>query len=227
MTTFVFQDSNDISEIDRKKAEHERVKAETQRIENEESRKLDEENRKSSETTRQEFYENTAIPLVENLRDFDSQITKIANDFDEAVANVTNGNENATNSEIVQARNGEINLNKRLDKFDSQLSEIHPDSIDKLVEGKVNENVNSILNIFKDGVLTDVEKKLLQEKKETLLREKTDILAQVEIMKQSEMLIDTNELTVLIQSETNYIRSINNLIIIIDKLLEEGGKKNG
>lgn len=227
MTTFVFQDSNDISEIDRKKAEHERVKAETQRIENEESRKLDEENRKSSETTRQEFYENTAIPLVENLRDFDSQITKIANDFDEAVANVTNGNENATNSEIVQARNGEINLNKRLDKFDSQLSEIHPDSIDKIVEGKVNENVNSILNIFKDGVLTDVEKKLLQEKKETLLREKTDILAQVEIMKQSEMLIDTNELTVLIQSETNYIRSINNLIIIIDKLLEEGGKKNG
>ena len=82
MTTFVFQDSNDISEIDRKKAEHERVKAETQRIENEESRKLDEENRKSSETTRQEFYENTAIPLVENLRDFDSQITKNTKEID-------------------------------------------------------------------------------------------------------------------------------------------------
>ncbi|AIY85332.1 BNR/Asp-box repeat family protein (plasmid) [Clostridium baratii str. Sullivan] len=53
-----------------------------------------------------------------------SQLTEIANDFDEAVANVTNGNENATNSEIVQARGGKVNLNKRLDDFDSQLSDI-------------------------------------------------------------------------------------------------------
>lgn len=60
----------------------------------------------------------------EKIEKFSSQVTEIANDFDEAVANVTNGNENATNSEIVQARGGEVNLNKRLDKFDSQLSDI-------------------------------------------------------------------------------------------------------
>lgn len=227
MTTFIFQDANGKSEIERKNAEYERVESEKKRKINETERINNEEIRRATEEERVDFYENTAKPLVEDLANYDSQVANIQNEFDKVVANVTNGNESATNSEIVQARGGEINLNKRLDKFDAQLSEIHPDSIDKLVEGKVNENVNSILNIFKDGVLTDVEKKLLQEKKETLLREKTDILAQVEIMKQSEMLIDTNELTVLIQSETNYIRSINNLIIIIDKLLEEGGKKNG
>lgn len=108
---------------------------------------------------------------------------------------------------------------------------IHSTPIDKVIEDNVNEivdeTVNSILDVFKDGILTDVEKKLLQEKKETLLREKADILAQVEIMKQSEMLIDTTELTDLINSETNYINSIENLIIIIDKLLEEGGESNG
>lgn len=103
---------------------------------------------------------------------------------------------------------------------------INSNTIDEVIEDSVNTTVNSILDIFKDGVLSDVEKKILKEKKETLLREKADILAQVEIMKQSEMLIDTNELTDLIQSEINYISSIDNLIIIIDKLLE-GGENNG
>ena len=103
---------------------------------------------------------------------------------------------------------------------------IQSNTIDKVIEENVNETLNSILDIFKDGVLNDVEKQILKEKKEVLLREKTDILAQVEIMKQSEMLIDTNELTDLIQSEINYISSIDNLIIIIDKLLE-GGENNG
>lgn len=51
------------------------------------------------------------------------KIDKVINDYDKAIANLTNGNESATNSEIVQARNGEVNLNSRLDKFDSQLSE--------------------------------------------------------------------------------------------------------
>lgn len=75
--------------------------------------------------------------------------------------------------------------------------------------------------------VTDVEKKLLQEKKEVLLREKTGILAQVEVMKQNGTLIGTTELTDLVNSETNYVSSINNLIIIIDKLIEERGKNNG
>ena len=49
------------------------------------------------------------------------QYETIASEFDKAVANVTNGNENVTNSEIVQARGKEVNLNARLTKFDSQL----------------------------------------------------------------------------------------------------------
>lgn len=103
---------------------------------------------------------------------------------------------------------------------------IHSTTIDKVIDDSVNTTVNSVLDIFKDGVLTDVEKKILKEKRENLLREKTDILAQTEIIKQSEMLIDTTELADLIKSETNYISSIDNLIIIIDKLLE-GGENNG
>ena len=82
------------------------------------------------------------------------------------------------------------------------------------------------MDIFKDGVLSDVEKKILKEKKENLLREKADILAQTEIIKQSTMLVNTSELIDLKQSESNYISSIDNLVAIIDKLLE-GGESNG
>lgn len=53
-----------------------------------------------------------------------AQYETIASEFDKAVANVTNGNENVTNSEIVQARGEEVNLNARLTKFDSQLENI-------------------------------------------------------------------------------------------------------
>lgn len=86
------------------------------------------------------------------------------------------------------------------------------------------DSVNSILDIFKDGVLTDVEKKILKEKRENLLREKADVLAQTEVIKRSELLINTVELIDLINSEANYVKSVDNLVAIIDKLLE-GGKK--
>jgi hypothetical protein len=103
---------------------------------------------------------------------------------------------------------------------------IHSTPIENVIEDNVESTVNSILNVFKDGVLTDIERRLLEEKRENLLKEKADILAQVEIIKQSEMLIDTTELSDLKKSESNYINSINNLIAIIDKLLE-GGNING
>lgn len=103
---------------------------------------------------------------------------------------------------------------------------IHSTSIDKVIDDSVNTTVNSILDIFKDGVISDVEKKILKEKKENLLREKADILAQTEIIKQSTMLVNTSELINLKQSESNYISSIDNLVAIIDKLLE-GGENNG
>ena len=103
---------------------------------------------------------------------------------------------------------------------------IHSTTIDKVIDDSVNTTVNSILDIFKDGVISDVEKKILKEKKENLLREKADILAQTEIIKQSTMLVNTSELIDLKQSESNYINSIDNLVAIIDKLLE-GGENNG
>ena len=54
----------------------------------------------------------------------EQKIDRVINDYNDAISNLTNGNENATNSEIVQARNGEVNLNRRLDKFDSKLDTI-------------------------------------------------------------------------------------------------------
>lgn len=60
-----------------------------------------------------------------DMTDFENKINEqyehIASEFDKAVANVTNGNENVTNSEIVQARGKEVNLNARLTKIDSRL----------------------------------------------------------------------------------------------------------
>lgn len=53
----------------------------------------------------------------------EQKIDRVIKDYNDAISNLTNGNENATNSEIVQARNGEVNLNRRLDKFDLKLSE--------------------------------------------------------------------------------------------------------
>ena len=46
------------------------------------------------------------------------------NNYDKAVANITNGNENATNSEIVQARGTFTNLNSRLDDFSSKINDL-------------------------------------------------------------------------------------------------------
>lgn len=76
------------------------------------------------------------------------------------------------------------------------------------------------------GISVNTKNEILKEKKENILREKLGILSQVEIMKQSELLRNTVELTNLKQSENNYIGSINNLINIIDTLLE-GGENNG
>lgn len=103
---------------------------------------------------------------------------------------------------------------------------IHSTPIGEVIDDNVNTVVNSVLDMFKDGVLSDVEKKILKEKKENLLIEKADILAQTEIIKQSEMLIDTTELANLKQSENDYISSIDNLVAIIDKFLK-GGDING
>ena len=90
-------------------------------------------------------------------------------------------------------------------------------SVTKKIEDRL-DAVDSQLEQIK----TNTKNEILKEKKENILREKLGILSQVEIMKQSELLINTAELINLKQSESNYINSINNLIAIIDKLLEGG-----
>ncbi|AEW47851.1 hypothetical protein F398_gp19 [Clostridium phage phi24R] len=51
----------------------------------------------------------------------EQKIDRVINDYNDAISNLTNGNETVTNSEIVQARKGEVNLNKRLDKIDETM----------------------------------------------------------------------------------------------------------
>ena len=104
-------------------------------------------------------------------------------------------------SEVIDARKGEASLRAKIDVIDEDIK-----------------NVSSQLAQIK----TNPKNEILKEKKENILREKLGILSQVEIMKQSELLINTAELINLKQSESNYINSINNLIAIIDKLLEGG-----
>lgn len=88
---------------------------------NEEVRKKKEEERIAAEQQRQANFETMQQENNSFKERIDAQYDNIASEFDKAVANVTNGNENATNSEIVQARGKEVNLNARLTKFDSQL----------------------------------------------------------------------------------------------------------
>lgn len=166
-----------------------------------------------------EFFESAAIKdaLIEELRLDRGWIgTLRGNYIDARELSVTDGNDKRT---LYIDSFGDVDLDVRSLK-------IHSTSIDKVIDDSVNTTVNSILDVFKDGVLTDVEKKILKDKKGNLLREKADILAQTEIIKQSEMLVNTTELIDLKQSESNYISSINNLVAIIDKLLE-GGESNG
>ena len=109
-----------------------------------------------------------------------------------------NGNENVSVTKKIE---------DRLDAVDSQLEQI---------------KTNTKNEILLEQIKTNTKNEILKEKKENILREKLGILSQVEIMKQSELLINTAELINLKQSESNYINSINNLIAIIDKLLEGG-----
>lgn len=80
--------------------------------------KINEFNQKTEE------YKNEVVEYQGEVKKFQNIANSLQTQFDEAVANITNGVESATNSEIVQARGGEVNLNRRLDKFDSQLEHI-------------------------------------------------------------------------------------------------------
>ncbi|WP_294131756.1 GDSL-type esterase/lipase family protein [uncultured Clostridium sp.] len=88
---------------------------------NEEVRKENEVGRVAAEQQRQDNFNSMKLENDNFKKGINEQYEDIATEFDKVIANVTNGNESATNSEIVQARGKEVNLNARLDNFDEQL----------------------------------------------------------------------------------------------------------
>lgn len=88
---------------------------------NEEVRKENEVGRVAAEQQRQDNFNSMKLENDNFKKGINEQYEDIVTEFDKVIANVTNGNENATNSEIVQARGKEVNLNARLDNFDEQL----------------------------------------------------------------------------------------------------------
>lgn len=106
--------------------------------ENEDIRIKNEKDRVAAEITREE--RNKEISL---------KCTKMADDYNKALANVTNGNESATNSEIVQARGKSVNLGARLDGIDSQLSE-KANEIDVYNKDVVDNKVWNMANMGQD-----------------------------------------------------------------------------
>lgn len=81
------------------------------------------------------------------------QYEDIVTEFDKVIANVTNGNENATNSEIVQARGKEVNLNARLDNFDEQLETKANDTDLKVLETRM----DTFTSLKEDSTTGDAE----------------------------------------------------------------------
>lgn len=98
-------------ESTRSENEASRINAESERMQAENARVIAEQERALAEVVREE--RNKEISL---------KCTKMEDDYNKALANITNGNESVTNSEIVQARGKAINLGVRLDGFDSRLS---------------------------------------------------------------------------------------------------------
>lgn len=95
---------------------------------------------------------------------------------------------------------------------------IQSTSVDEFVDNSINSTVNDMLDIFKDGVLTDVEKEVLRLKREELVREREDVTAQARALLSS---IDasTNEYANLNTALVNYENLYNVVINKIDIVL--------
>lgn len=109
------------NEDERKNNENLRNQSENSRVEEEKARVLAEGKRVEAEQTRVNEFNTMKLENETFKQGINEQYEDIVTEFDKVIANVTNGNENATNSEIVQARGKEVNLNARLDNFDEQL----------------------------------------------------------------------------------------------------------
>lgn len=60
----------------------------------------------------------------EKITNFEVDLSDLRNSFDSAVANVTNGNKDATNSEVASARAGYGSLGSRLDEMSTNISNL-------------------------------------------------------------------------------------------------------
>lgn len=66
--------------------------------------------------------DNAEIDRAKEFATYENTINTLKEDFNSAVSNVTNGNESATNTEIVLARKGEVSLKAKMDKVDEQFN---------------------------------------------------------------------------------------------------------
>lgn len=131
-----------------------RVAAETKRVAD--FNKMKEDNTTLGNNLTQKV-DNKIIEIEKINEDFKKNISAqyedIVTEFDKVIANVTNGNENATNSEIVQARGKEVNLNARLDNFDEQLETKANDTDLKVLETRM----DTFTSLKEDSTTGDAE----------------------------------------------------------------------
>ena len=124
------ENARNSKENERTASEISRVQAENQRVLNENGRKENEINRTTSENARLLAEQQRVAEHKDRekfMESFESKLQQMEADYNEAVANMTNGNESATNSEIVLARKGKTSLREKIDEVDSQIKETKND----------------------------------------------------------------------------------------------------
>lgn len=158
MTTFVFQDANDRSELDRKKSEHERIENEkqrvlneTKRVSNETLRQNAENERVTAEEERKNYIENIVKSEVEKIEGFGSQVTENTKNIAENTKDIervfdviNNGSYLPFEGENVTIEHSKVGYTK-----------------DMLIEGMIYQNLCNMNNlnfqnseVVKDGYIT-------------------------------------------------------------------------
>lgn len=153
------EDTRITSEGLRVAKENVRLGNEDKRIANETNRNQAESSRQINETNRIEAENNRKIEFQEKVSTFltyENTINTLGIDFDNTVANVTNGNESATNTEIVLARKGETSLRKKMDKIDEQFISIKSEKATKIEVEVERQRINQMHVIPEGGTTSDV-----------------------------------------------------------------------
>lgn len=126
--------------------ENEATRQETEllRIEDENNRKVAESERVVAESKRVLADEKR----TEQAMTFSKKADEMLDNYEKSLANITNGNESATNSEIVNARGKFATLGARLKDFDSKITEI---------EKKINYITPEVFGAIGDGENDDTQ----------------------------------------------------------------------